>query len=206
MAFPQTSTPLGRRPVVTSVSLNDAPVSELLSRAAMNDRQAWAELVERYQRLVWSVIRGYRLDHAAAEDVFATVWQRLVEHCDRIRDAERLPGWLATTARNESMRVLRQQRRQVPSEFEYDVADHTIAGMDEMLVDDEMQRAVLRAFARLPEEAQQLLRLLTTDPPLDYRTIAELIGKTVGYIGPTRQRLLEKLKRLMQQELEGGLS
>jgi RNA polymerase sigma factor (sigma-70 family) len=196
-------TPPPASPVSCGVVTEDS-VAELLSKAANNDREAWHSLVDRYHRLVWSVIRGFRLDSAAAEDVFQTTWQRLMENCSRIREPERLPGWLATTARNEALRVIRHQKRQVPSEFEYDVADPTQAGFDEVLVEDETQRAALAAFARLPEDAQQLLRLMCADPPLDYGTIAEIVGRPIGSLGPTRQRILDKLRKLMQDELEGG--
>lgn len=184
-----------------SLSMNDAPVADLLAGAAAGDRSAWDALVDRYSRLVWYVIRGYRLDDASAADVSQTVWLKLVEHCDRIRDPERLPGWLSATARNEALRVLKQQRRQPPTEFEFDLADPTALGLDERLVDTEMQGAVLRAFSKLPEDAQQLLRLLTTEPPLDYETIAELIGRPIGSIGPTRQRVLSRLRQLMDADL-----
>ena len=56
---------------------------------------------------------------------------------------------------------------------------------------------MLRAFAQLPAEDQQLLRLLCTVPPLDYQTIAEMLGRPIGSIGPTRARCLERLKRLL---------
>jgi RNA polymerase sigma factor (sigma-70 family) len=195
-------TPQPARPVAWGAVSEDT-IAELLSKAAQNDRAAWHTLVDRYHRLVWSVIRGYRLDSAAAEDVFQTTWQRLMEHCDRIREPERLPGWLATTARNEALRVIRHQKRQIPSEFEFDVADPTAVSFDELLVDEETQRAALRAFAKLPEDAQQLLRLLCVDPPLDYQTIAEMVGRPIGSLGPTRQRILDKLRKLMEDELEG---
>lgn len=184
-----------------SVAMNDAPVADLLARAAVGDHAAWNALVEKYSRLVWFVVRGFRLDDAAAADVTQTVWLRLVEHCDRIRHPERLPGWLAATARNEALRVLKQQRSLTPTASMSDLADRTTMELDETLVDNEMQRAVLRAFTRLPDDAQQLLRLLITEPPLDYATISDLIGRPIGSIGPTRQRILSRLRALMEAEL-----
>jgi RNA polymerase sigma factor (sigma-70 family) len=179
-------------------------IGELLLNAAEGDREAWRILVDQYHRLVWSVIRGFRFDPATSEDVFQTVWQRLMENCGKIRDPERLPGWLSTTTRNEALRVVRHQKRQVPSEFEYDVSDPTVVGFDERLIDDETQRAALRAFARLPEDAQELLRLFCADPPIDYHTISEMVDRPVGSLGPTRARILDKLRKLMTEELEGG--
>src|SRR5690606_16213636 len=145
-------------------AMNDAPVAELLAGAADGDQSAWNALVEKYNRLVWYVVRGFRLDDAAAADVTQTVWLKLVEHCGRIRDPERLAGWLAVTARNEALRVLKQQGKQTPSNFEFDIGDPTAVDLDERLVDDEIERAALRACSRLPAHGQRLPRLLCDDP------------------------------------------
>ena len=178
-------------------------VADLLERASAGDRSAWDALVDRYISLVWSVVRGFRLDDAAAHDVVQTVWLRLVEHAGRIREPERLPGWLSTTAKNEAMRVLKQQRRQTPSDFEFDVPDPTIRAPEEGLVDVETNVTVMRAFRQLSDDQQQLLRLLCTDPPLDYETISQLIGRPIGSIGPTRQRALDRLRTLIAQDTGG---
>jgi RNA polymerase sigma factor (sigma-70 family) len=172
----------------------------LLSLAADGDQAAWDELVERHARLVWAVLRSYRLDDATAADVFQTVWLRLVEQVDRIRDPERLAAWLATTARREALRVLRRGQREAPTESVPDHAEPFATAPGDDLVAAEEHAAVLAAFARLPESCQTLLRLLTADPPLDYRTIAELVDRPIGSIGPTRQRCLDRLRALL---LEG---
>jgi len=171
--------------------------TDLLGRAAVGDREAWDEIVERYGRLVWSVVRGFRLDAAAAADVTQTVWLRLVEHVGRIEEPDRLPGWLATTARNESLRVSRASRRQVPVAVELDPPDPGAVSPEEKVLDDELAADVAGAFAHLDEGCRELLRLLTLDPPLDYQTVSELLGRPIGSIGPTRGRCLDRLRALL---------
>lgn len=173
-------------------------VGQLLRLAGEGDRGAWNELVDRYARLVWSVARSFGLDDATAADVSQTVWLRLVEHCDRIRDPARLAGWLGTTTRREALRVLRGRRRLQPSELVDNVADRITPQPDELLIEDETSRTAFAAFGALSERCQQLLRLLCADPRLDYATVAELIGRPIGSLGPTRARCLDQLRRLMQ--------
>src|SRR6516162_2292952 len=84
----------------------DSSVRDLVARARSGDRQAWDSLVERYAPLIWSICRRHRLGHADADDVGQSVWLRLVDQLDRVRDPAALPGWLATTARRECLRVL----------------------------------------------------------------------------------------------------
>ncbi|HSJ46453.1 MAG TPA: sigma-70 family RNA polymerase sigma factor [Euzebyales bacterium] len=179
-------------------------MGQLLQRAAAGERQAWDQLVDRYTRLVWSVARSFGLDDATANDVSQTVWLRLVEHSERIRDPERLAGWLATTTRREALRVLRGQRRQQPSEAVAGAPDRTSPQPDELLLDEELLRTVYRGFAGLSHRCQQLLRLLCAEPRLDYATISEIIGRPVGSIGPTRARCLDRLRRLIDSPTETG--
>jgi RNA polymerase sigma factor (sigma-70 family) len=178
--------------------IEEASHGELLLRAAAGEREAWNALVDRFGQMVWSVARGYRLDDAAASDVAQTVWLRLIENLDRIHDPERLPGWLATTCRREALRVLKRSERDIPSDFAYDVEDPS-PSLESMLIEDEESREVVAAFQEIGEECQQLLRLLTVEPALSYDEIAEVTGRPVGSLGPTRGRCVEKLRAGMSR-------
>jgi len=190
--------------VEETVSIRSAPVEaqELLSRVVAGDETAWKELVDRYAGLVWSVARSYRLSSASTDDVVQTVWLRLAEHCGRIREPDRLASWLATTTRNEALRVIRGNMRLTPQSTIAESAELTAPSVEERVTDDATLKAVLGAFAKLSTEDQQLLRLLCTVPPLDYQTIAEMLGRPIGSIGPTRARCLERLKRLLPPGLD----
>lgn len=179
--------------VSTIYLIEDVSHGELLLRAAAGERVAWDALVGRFDQMVWSVARSYRLDDAAASDVAQTVWLRLIENIDRINDPERLPGWLATTCRREALRVLKRSERDIPSDFEYDIEDPS-PSLESMLIEDEESREVVAAFREIGADCQQLLRLLTVEPALSYEEIAEATGRPVGSLGPTRGRCVERLK------------
>jgi len=80
----------------------DPTVSDLVARAKDGDKQAWNALVERYAPLIWSICRRHRLGRADADDVGQSVWLRLVDQLDRVRDPAALPGWLATNRRGSA--------------------------------------------------------------------------------------------------------
>lgn len=193
-----TGSTVAELPGVQSPSMD---VVTLLSRVADGDQRAWDEIVDGFGGLVWSVARGYRLG-ALTDDVVQTVWLRLAEHCDRIREPDRLASWLATTTRHEALRVARKQQRSVSVGEYHDHADATVSTLDELATDDDTLRHVLRAFARLSPQDQELLRLACTVPPLDYATMAELLGRSVGSIGPSRNRALARLRRLLPSGLD----
>lgn len=183
--------------------LAEASVAELLAAAAGSPtgaaQAAWNEIVRRFERLVWSVARSYRLSTADAGDVVQTTWLRLVEHLDAIKEPDRLGAWLATTARRESLRVARSRVRE-----RQDGADDELAslpddgqGVEESLLSSERDAVVLRALRQLDARCQNLLRVLSASPPPRYDAVAEAFGMPIGSIGPTRGRCLTRLKDVL---------
>lgn len=174
-------------------TIEDPSHGELLTLAATGEQAAWDALVDRFGQMVWSVARGLRLDDATAKDVSQTVWLKLIENIDNIRDPDRLPGWLATTCRREALRVAKGRDRDFPTEFAYDVEDKSPT-LDELLVSEEENRSIVAAFNTLDDMCRQLLRLMIIEPPLSYEEISAATGRPIGSLGPTRARCLEKLK------------
>ena len=129
----------------------------LLARVVDGEESAWNELVERFAGLVWSVARSFRLSSATTDDVVQTVWLRLAEYSSRIREPDRLAAWLATATRNEALRVIKGQQRVVPHSGFAESSEPTSRSIEDIITDDVTLRAVLKAFADLPESDQQLL-------------------------------------------------
>ena len=71
------------------------------SRSRSED--AWRALVDRFAPLVHGVARSFRLPRDEAEDVSQTVWLRLFEHLERLRDPDRVGAWLASTTPHECL-------------------------------------------------------------------------------------------------------
>ncbi|MGL5858634.1 MAG: RNA polymerase sigma factor [Angustibacter sp.] len=178
-----------------------ASVGDLLRWAGDGAPWAWDEIVRRYQRLVWSVARGFRLSTMDSADVVQTTWLRLVEHLGSIHEPERLSSWLATTTRREALRVTTRRRREY-----VDVADDVLAripddrpGLEDLLLATERDTVVARALAQLDERCQRLLRVLSASPPPRYEAVAEALGMPIGSIGPTRGRCLGHLQRALDR-------
>jgi RNA polymerase sigma factor (sigma-70 family) len=128
--------------------------------------------------------------------VVQTTWLRLVEHLDRLQDPSRVGAWLATTARRECLRVLRDSARQVPTE---ELPETPVnAELDAALLAAERDRALWQAFGGLSERCQALLRILVADPPPSYEEIGAALDMPIGSIGPTRARCLERLRGLAE--------
>jgi RNA polymerase sigma factor (sigma-70 family) len=180
----------------------DAPTPEqeleaLVARALAGERAAWEGLVARLQRVVWRAIGRFDLSAEDRKDAFAATFFRLYERLDTVREPAKLPGWVATTARNEVHTLLRGRRDRPMDAVDLPLPPHEEEPEREM-VDDELRVALRAALAELSTACQDLLRLLSIDPPLSYADIGEVLGLPHGSIGPTRQRCLERLRAAPQ--------
>jgi RNA polymerase sigma factor (sigma-70 family) len=173
-----------------------------LAAAADGDQGAWDAIVARYSGLVWTVARSFRLGSADAADVCQATWLRLVEHLGDIRDGERLGAWLATTARREALGLLRRGGRDVPTEDLELLPAASSAGSagsagpspEDEVLRTEQEALLWRAFERLSDRCQHVLRVLLTDPPPTYAEAGVALDMPIGSLGPTRARCLGALR------------
>ncbi|MCA2218969.1 RNA polymerase sigma factor [Jidongwangia harbinensis] len=168
----------------------------LVKASIDRDEHAWEELVRRFAGLVAFVIRHYRLSPADTQDVGQLVWLRLVEHLGQIREPAALPGWLATTTRHECERFLRINGRSVAMDpLTMQVADDPDdPEIDAVLLAAERRQVLLNGLRELSPQHRELLLMLTADPPYSYADISRILGIPIGSIGPTRSRVLDKLR------------
>lgn len=180
-----------------SVSFVESPPATdfgLLRQQAMaGSERAWRSLVDTLKGVAWKVLNSYDISAEDRNDAFASTFFHLFERLESIREPAKLPGWVATTARNEANAAYRRQRRLNPMA---EVPTRAVATIDpgERMEDDQLHSAIGRAFGRLSPEHQALMRLLTADPPVPYEDVSRLLGIPIGSIGPTRQRCLQRLR------------
>jgi len=190
---------------------------DLVSGALAGYEAAWAALVERLERVVWKSVNMMTFDREIRDDAFAATWLRLAERLDSIREPEKLPGWLATTACNEVRQIVRQRARQPVGLG--DAGSGTATGASGSLLDtipgDPGEHAtnlmaaddaleVRRAFAKLDEGCREIITVLViADPPLAYDEASTMLGRPIGSLGPTRKRCLDKMRKLLEAEPEG---
>ncbi len=208
---------------VTNMADNDRfaagdAIPDLVAGALAGHAAAWEALVERLQRVVWKSVNMMTYDREIRDDAFAATWLRLAERLDSIREPEKLPGWLATTACNEVRQIVRQRGRNHFSlteswtgEAHGSVGDllDSLSGDDgdheRGLVADDQRREVRAAFARLDEQCREIITVLVlADPPVPYQDAADRLDRPIGSLGPSRRRCLEKMKILLDPDHDQG--
>jgi RNA polymerase sigma factor (sigma-70 family) len=167
------------------------------------DRRALDVLVADLTPLVWHVARGHGLDRSTAEDVVQTVWLALLRHLDRLVEPRALAGWLVVATRREAQRTWTPARREAALSDELAEQLESEHGLpeDAALVTDRDHR-LWRAFGRLSQKCQELLRLTVLAGRAEYRAVAEALSMPRGSIGPTRGRCLTMLRAHL--DAEGG--
>ncbi|MBN0042976.1 sigma-70 family RNA polymerase sigma factor [Streptomyces actuosus] len=179
-----------------------ADVGALVRSAVDGDGAAWKALVEGLSPLVWSVVRAHRLSDADAHEVYQTVWFRFAQHLGRIREPQKAGSWLASTARHESLKVIRSLSRLVPTDdpqlldrvSEDGTPEQSLLDAEEAAAESERIRYVWQEFEELGDRCRQLLRVLIASPPPSYQEVSAALGIAVGSIGPLRQRCLRRLR------------
>jgi RNA polymerase sigma factor (sigma-70 family) len=182
-----------------------APLTDgqLVAACRANDADAWAALLTRFSRLVYSIPRRAGLSSEAANDVFQDVFARLLEHIDDIEQPERVKAWIVTTTRRATFRALRPISQTVGGE---DV-DRELSNLPdvgplpgEMMERLEQWHALRVAVEQLDARCATLIQLLfyAAEPP-SYVELGEQLGIPAGSIGPTRARCLEKLRKVLER-------
>lgn len=163
--------------------------AQLVSRCREGDPAAWNEFVERFSRYVYAIsVRGFRLPHHDAEDVFQEVFARAYERLPALRSDDAVRPWLAQLTRRLCIDRLRAASRDVPTEEDPDerAADDVLSTLDEAM-------AVRAALEAVGEPCSELLdRFFCRDE--SYRTIGEALDIPAGTIASRISRCLEKVR------------
>ncbi|MEM9562929.1 MAG: sigma-70 family RNA polymerase sigma factor [Actinomycetota bacterium] len=189
----------------------DESDGELYKRSIGGDRVAVEALVERHHADLTLYLRSKTNVMAAVDDAVAEAWLRFFRHLKEaaadheraLHKPESIRFWLYRTALNALNDQFRSSGRQTDlakrATVEAEAQGHTAYQPDELagLEGDERRSALREAFRSLGDRCRELLGLLATDPPLSYAEVAELTGRPIGSIGPTRQRCLADLRKLM---------
>lgn len=170
------------------------------------DQRAWSELIRLYSPVVWSVARSFRLHGADVEDVCQLTWLRVVENIDQVRQPAKFASWLVTITRREAIKCLERSRRHVP------VGDYLpfghwpdeTASVEEIVLDRWEIPRLLEAFRCLDKHHQALLAMLLHEPAMSYDEISAALGIPRGSIGPTRNRLLRRLRDSIREPALAG--
>jgi RNA polymerase sigma factor (sigma-70 family) len=176
---------------------------DLIRRCQQGNEGAWQQLLNKYERLVYSIPLRYGLSREEAADIAQNTFTILIESLDTLSEDSRLGAWLATVARRQSWRLLERNRREVASEG-LDGADlvERAVFLGKSNADSvehwELTEFLDTGLSQIGEPCRRLLLALYFEPESSsYAEVAASLGMPIGSIGPTRARCLKRLRRVL---------
>lgn len=173
---------------------------ELLAMYVLRgDLRAFESLVERYEQRLLRLACSLLPVTSDAEDVVQEGLIALSQHAGTLQanGSERVDGWLTTVVRNKALDRLRQRKPPTGNPAEQTQEQRP----ENALIAAEHQAALWNGVDRLPE-LERAVVLLRYREGLDYRAIAESLGKTVNHVGVLLHQALGRLRRDQVLEAE----
>ena len=176
-------------------------IKPLLKRIAAGDRQAYAQIVEHYQRPLFGFLGRMALGQAHAEDVaqeaFLRAWNNLADYKPEVAE---FSTWLFTIARNlalhELERAANRHEMQMP-ELLPEVACAALQPPDELArLQQQGRLQVALHKLSLPDRSALALAYIHE---LDLDAVARIEGCTTGAIKTRLHRAKERLRQLLEE-------
>ncbi|MGH9256840.1 MAG: RNA polymerase sigma factor [Vicinamibacterales bacterium] len=177
-------------------SADDATI---VARVIAGDRQQFAQLVARYQGVLYRRAVSMVFDHDTAADMVQDAFVRAYTNLGRCRDHARFRAWLFQTLRNRCLDYLKEARRKnVPLDEAGPITDggEGPAGRFERA---RLREEIGRALATL-SGAQREAFLMHYVEGIPYETMAELLGASVSALKMRVVRAREALVSALRKE------
>jgi RNA polymerase sigma factor (sigma-70 family) len=176
---------------------------DLIRRCRQGSAGAWRQLLNKYERLVYSIPLRYGLSRDDAADIAQITFTILIQSLDILSEDSRLGPWLVTVARRHTWRLLERNRRESASEHleGADLAESAVLlGKSDA---DSIEHWELSAWldaglSKIGTSCRELLLALYFQPEgSSYAEVAARLGMPIGSIGPRRARCLRCLGRIL---------
>ena len=185
------------------VSLQDIDERTLVRKAIARDGEAFGVLYDRhvvrvYRHIYYMVGRAAEAEDLTAQ-AFLQAWEAI--HRYQIRGAP-FVSWLLRIAHNLAVSYLRSRRES--AELPETLVDASRHGNPEEVLQRQVEAdRVRQAIMRLRDEQRQVIMLRFVED-LEYREVAEIVGKSVAAVRVIQHRALNALRKQMRQDDSAG--
>ena len=185
-------------------SESDRVDAAIIRRCRLGDENAWNELVDRYQRLVFAVPRRAGLGEEQAADIFQEVFLTLFQKLDELERPEKVRSWIVTTAKFKTWAAVRSAKgfyspasdEEMEREMESIRDSSPLA--DEILIELEQQHLIRAGMLELDERCREILTMLYLHAnAASYAEVAARINVGETSVSPLRTRCLKKLEKII---------
>ncbi len=177
----------------------------LMQRAGQGDLAAFEIIVQRHQHAVIGTAAKMLGNPAEAEDIAQMVFLRAWKSAPRYHPDAKFTTWLMTITRNLVFNEGRRKKRarleplETPDEFGQpirQISDASQVPADKKAVQNEVQSAIDRAIAALPEQPRMAL-ILRRYENMPYEDIAKVLKTSV----PSVKSMLFRTRVTLKEQL-----
>ncbi len=170
---------------------------QLVAASKNGDQDAFAQLVQRYQRrifnLVYRMLQQYEEANEITQETFLAAWQGL----PAFRGDARFATWLYRIAYNCSLKQLEQRKRDKALQVALEAEQGNSAGIDTELDVHDRQALIQEHLSQLPAKYRIVL-ILRHLQDMTYEEIAEILTMPIGTIKTHLFRARNLLKERLQ--------
>ncbi|HRY60934.1 MAG TPA: sigma-70 family RNA polymerase sigma factor [Candidatus Fermentibacter sp.] len=179
--------------------------ADLVAKAKAGDRDAFGELVRRYQKRVYRVARRMCRTDEDAWDVTQDTFVRAMKAMPGFDTRYRFFTWIYRIATNLSINLSEKRRRRSEVEF-----DEEYGAEGEQCVEDtaasqasasELADAIRKAVERLSPPLRSVF-VLRVDQELSYSEIAETLGIALGTVMSRLSRARSEVRKSVEHLME----
>lgn len=184
---------------VTDDTTDQQQLIALIAAAQNGDRDAFGELVIRFEGAVYAIALRQLRNHAEAEELTQDVFVQAYARLHQLREAERFGGWLRSiTVR---LAINRQTRRRQPSSADPEIFEATWAD-DDSPVDTAMARERADGLHSGLNRLGDLDRETLVAFYLKGQSLIEMSDEFASPVGTIKRRLHVARKRLAKELVE----
>jgi RNA polymerase sigma-70 factor (ECF subfamily) len=149
----------------------------LILRCQIGDKNAFAELIERYGKALRYFIFYLLGDSQIAEDIFQDTWLIVIRRIHALKESEAFPPWLYHIARNKVYEQFRRQKKFYKLDENNIIQNNSI----EDNFSNEDAAKIHNALEKLSPAHKEILMLRFLEQ-MRYDQIAKVINCNVGTI------------------------
>lgn len=179
----------------------------LMVRYQRGDREAFAELLRRYERPIYNFALRYLRHGSWAEDVTQDAFLRIVQRAGEFKHESRFSTWLYTIARNLCVDHLRRQKHRRHASLDQGGDEGTAPGdrladsgpegsVERVVISREIQAQVAQAIEALPEDQREVF-LLRHVGNVSFQEIAVITGTGENTVKSRMRYALERLQKAL---------
>ncbi len=181
--------------------------TELINHILDGDKNAYRQIIEKYQHMVFRVCMGFIHEKEQANDLTQEIFLNAFIKLESFRGKSAFSTWLYRIAVNTNLNYLRKvgnryifQGRDIPiGEDKYagtTLWKEEVPAPDRKIIDEQTAKEVNNAIDGLPER-QRITFVLSNYDDLSQKEIAGIMGITEGAV----EQLLQRAKVNLQKKL-----